>query len=402
MVGNFIKGLVAGGLGFLIWVVASLIEVFVEWGSESSIFFRLLMSLGFLLMILAPLVFWILLPTKNRWYSKNYLKYPIFGILGIFSLIVLLSALSSPSLPSYSFETNVNETTVSVLIGKIKEGGLSDQLKIILENSEGKEIDGETIFDAENLKSKRIDLKASVKEGNFTLIVKNIKNEIIYQKIIEFKLPKYSFDILGIDDRVNLTIRKREEGNIPDALVIRIIEKKDLLDSWWGYQKVESTEIKGEKTLTLTKNIGDFSKEYVVQIKNIKDEILFNKTVVLKPKAVKFGDYFVVDNIKITPYWASYTETYRLYDKAKTGYTFLVIEFKGKNIGDRRSSASSYDVKLKTSKGYLYEKYSWYGLSFDLLPEEEKTDYLIFEIPRDQSGVAVYFKIGGEERILQL
>ncbi|MDP2753331.1 MAG: hypothetical protein Q8P40_02950 [Nitrospirota bacterium] len=107
MVGNFIKGLVAGGLGFLIWVVASLIEVFVEWGSESSIFFRLLMSIGFLLMILAPLVFWILLPTKNRWYSKNYLKF-----LGIFSFIVLLSAFSPPSLPGLAVIGNVDNSNM--------------------------------------------------------------------------------------------------------------------------------------------------------------------------------------------------------------------------------------------------------------------------------------------------
>lgn len=395
MVGNFIKGLVAGGLGFLIWVVASLIEAFVEWGSESSIFFRLLMSIGFLLMILAPLVFWILLPTKNRWYSKNYLKYPIFGILGIFSFIVLLSAFSPPSLPSYSFETNVANLTVSLSIEKVKEGGLSDRLKIILENPEGKEIDSETIFDAENLKSKKIDLKTSDKEGNYTLTVKNVRNEIIYQKRLEFTLPKYSFDITTIDAEVNLTIRKIKEGNIPDTLEVA------LDDSWWNAQKVE---LKEEKILTLKPKykIEDFSKEYAIKVRNANNAVIFNKTVVLKPKTIKLGESFVVYNIKITPYWASYTETYGSYAKAKTGYTFLVIEFKGKNIGDRRSSVSSYDAKLKTSKGYLYEKYSWYGLSFDLLPEEEKTDYLIFEIPRDQSPVAVYFKIGDEERIFQL
>jgi len=59
---------------------------------------------------------------------------------------------------------------------------------------------------------------------------------------------------------------------------------------------------------------------------------------------------------------------------------------------------------LKTSKGYFYDpvKSLW---SFSLQPEEEEENYLIFEIPKDQKGVAVYLEfdgLEGEERILQL
>jgi len=39
---------------------------------------------------------------------------------------------------------------------------------------------------------------------------------------------------------------------------------------------------------------------------------------------------------------------------------------------------------------------------FSLQPEEEEINYLTFEIPKDLKSVEVYFKIDGEERVLQL
>ena len=68
-------------------------------------------------------------------------------------------------------------------------------------------------------------------------------------------------------------------------------------------------------------------------------------------------------------------------------------------MGNYKSSA--YDeALLRTTKGHFYDPTTY--LSFSLQPEEEEIDYLTFEIPKDQKGVEIYFKIGEEERILQL
>ena len=78
----------------------------------------------------------------------------------------------------------------------------------------------------------------------------------------------------------------------------------------------------------------------------------------------------------------------------------MVIEFGGKNVGNYKSNADIDDARLLTTKGYFYDPTTspW----FSLQPEEEETDYLTFEIPKDLKGVEVYFKIDGEERVLQL
>jgi hypothetical protein len=169
----------------------------------------------------------------------------------------------------------------------------------------------------------------------------------------------------------------------------------------------QKIEIKDEKTLTLKPRYGikDFSKEYVVKVGNINEDAIFNETVVSKPKSMNFRDSIVVNDIKITPMSAIYTEEtehsgWWVRTKAKDGYTFLVIEFEGKNVGNYKSSTYMDDKKLLSTKGYFYD--STTSPSFSLQPEEEETDYLTFEIPKDQRGARVYFKIGDKERILRL
>ena len=140
-----------------------------------------------------------------------------------------------------------------------------------------------------------------------------------------------------------------------------------------------------------------------MKVKDIHGNVIFNKTVVLKPKSLKLGESIVVNDIKITS--ATYTEETEHSGwfgrtRAKEGYIFLVVEFRGKNVGNYKSSADIDDARLLTMKGYFYDPTTspW----FSLQPEEEEADYLTFEIPKDQKGVEIYFKIGKEERILQL
>lgn len=215
---------------------------------------------------------------------------------------------------------------------------------------------------------------------------------------------QYSFSISTVDNEVYLTIKKTKVGQ-SDSLKVALNEKNGTF-SWYDAQEVA---IKDEETLTLKPryNIGDFSKEYLVKAKNSNEDEIFNETVVLKPQSIKLGDSIVVNDIKIIPTSATYTEEtahsgWWGRTKAKEGYTFLVIEFKGKNIGNYESSAYMSGKKLlKTTKGCFYDPTTspWFS---SLQPEDEETDYLTFEIRKDQRGVEVYFEIGEEERILQL
>jgi len=180
-----------------------------------------------------------------------------------------------------------------------------------------------------------------------------------------------------------LTIKKTEAESIPDTLKVALDEKEDTF-SWWDVQEVEVTN---KKTLTLKPKYGirDFSKEYLVKVKEIYGNLIFNKTVILKPKSMRLGESIVVNDIKITPISATYTEETEHSGwfgrtRAKEGYTFLVIEFRGKNVGNYKSSADIDDARLLTMKGYFYDPTTspW----FSLLPEEEEVDYLTFEIPK--------------------
>ncbi len=200
MVGNFIKGLLAGILGFLLWIVASIIDVFTAEGDSFS-FFKLLMVAGFLLMILGPIAFWILVPTKDKWINKKYIKYPILGILCIFILLVL-STLLPPSLPADSFTTKIAGNTVTLFIKEIKGVGSFEKFKITLSNPNGEEVDGRDVYGYELSSPKAFNLSIRNRgnfgvppfEGNYTVIIKNEQNKIIYQNSVTYNSLRY---ILG-------------------------------------------------------------------------------------------------------------------------------------------------------------------------------------------------------------
>lgn len=231
--------------------------------------------------------------------------------------------------------------------------------------------------------------------------------------------PEYSFSIYTNDDIVNLTITKIKEGDTPDTLSVGLWKNRSgsLYTTGFGFPK--KVEIEDKEIITLNPgSIGDFSGEYVVRVEQDHDSFtekeLFNESVVLKPKGIKLGDGMAVRSIEVIPVSTTYIEYnpkftapyYREHPvEAKEGYNFLVIELTGKNIGNKESFANVYGATLKTTKGYFYHAYNYpssVARFLDVLPGEEEPDYLVFEIPRDQRGVEVYFKIESEERILKL
>lgn len=409
-------------LGFVLWIVGSIVEGLAGWGGESFLITRGAMGIGFLLIFFGPIFFWIILPLKDRWYGSHPKRF-IAAITPFVLFILLISAVAipevvhMPQLPTYSFNATIEGDKIVVGINRITEGDLSDDLSLKLIDPDGKIVDSDRVSnqdikDGEEKGELKLSYFGTHKSGNYTLIIKNTRDETIYREEIEVVPSKYSFSISTVDEEVHLTIKKTEAGPIPDALKVALDEKGGTF-SWWDAQEVEIID---EKTLTLNPKyeIGDFSKEYLVKVKNIDSDVIFNETTVLKPKSIKLGDSIIVKDIRITPISASYTEYnpkfnapyYREHPvEAKEGYNFLVIELTGKNIGIQESFVNSHDATLKTTKGYLYHAYNYPSIVarfVDLLPDEEKTDYLVFEIPRDQRGVAMYFKIGDEERVLQL
>ena len=413
---NIWKGLTGLGtllLGLALWIAGSIVEgIAAGLAGESFFLTRSVMGIGFFLIFFGPIFFWIILPLKDRWYESHPKRFiaaitPFVLFLLLIFGVVISGIIHEPQLPTYSFNTTIEGDKIVVDINRITEGDLPDDLSLKLTDPEGEQADFDFVSNSDLKDGKeRVGLNLAYfgipKAGNYTLIIKNIRDETIYREEIEVAPSKYSFSISIVDDEVYLTIKKTEAGSIPDTLKVALDEKEDTF-SWWDAQEVEVTD---EKTLTLKPKygIGDFSKEYLVKVKDIYGNLIFNKTVVLKPKSMKLGESIVVNDIRITPISATYTEDtehsgWFSRTEAKEGYIFLVIEFKGKNMGNYKSSA--YDeALLRTTKGYFYDPTTY--LSFSLQPEEEEIDYLTFEIPKDQKGVEIYFKIGEEEGILQL
>ena len=401
-------------LGLALWIAGSVFEGLAGGlAGESFLLTRGVMGIGFFLIFFGPIFFWIILPLKDRWYESHPKRFIIALIPFVLFLLFIFGAVISyiihePQLPMYSFNTTVEGNKLIVDIQRISSGDLPDRLTIRLFNPDGEQVDFDYVSDSDLKDGKeRVELSmahfGAPKVGNYTLVVKNIREEVIYQKEVEIVPSKYNFNLSILDNEVYLTIKRTETGSIPDTLKVALDEKDTF--SWWGAQEVNITD---EKTLTLKPRygIGGFSKEYLVKVKDIHGNVIFNKTVVLNPKSMKLGESIVVNDIRITPISATYTEEAPLWwlGEAKEGYIFLVIEFKGKNIGNYKSLVVFERGLLKNSKGYFYDpvKSLW---SFSLQPEEEEENYLIFEIPKDQKGVAVYLEfdgLEGEERILQL
>lgn len=64
---NFALGLIIGLLGIIVWLIASVIGGFGEGvsGEKEPVLYGL-MSVGFLLIFLGPLTFWVIVPVVKR------------------------------------------------------------------------------------------------------------------------------------------------------------------------------------------------------------------------------------------------------------------------------------------------------------------------------------------------
>ena len=90
---KILLGLIIMLLGFAIWISTSIFEAFAQLGGASSPLTRGGVSFGFLLIFLGPIVFWILLPLKDKLYEKRRKLFIAISILIILFLLVLISAM---------------------------------------------------------------------------------------------------------------------------------------------------------------------------------------------------------------------------------------------------------------------------------------------------------------------
>ena len=87
-------GLIFLLLGFAIWISTSIIEAFAQLGEGSSVFARAGMSVGFLLIFLGPIIFWIVLPLKDKLYEKRKKVFIVIMIPIVIFLVILISVLT--------------------------------------------------------------------------------------------------------------------------------------------------------------------------------------------------------------------------------------------------------------------------------------------------------------------
>lgn len=294
-----LMGLFALLLGLALWIAGSIFEgIAGGLSGESFLLTRGAMGIGFFLIFFGPIFFWIILPLKDRWYESHPKRFivaitPFVLFLLLIFGVVISGIFHEPQLPEYSFNATIESDKIVVDISRITEGDLSGglyELHLKLSGPDGEQIDSEFVDLKDGMK--RIDLNlahfGAPKIGNYTLVIENIRDEVIYQK---------NFEIT------------------PKVVIL------------------------GEKI-----KVGDF---------------LFNFESV------------------------NTSDTYKR-NKADPGYKFIIIEAKAKNVGIEKQSLNIRGEKLEVDRGYYYEPYSYYSLSFDALrPEEEQTDEVVFEILED-------------------
>jgi hypothetical protein len=68
---NLFKGFVCLALGAVLWILTSVVGGFLEAFGEASLTLEYLMYIGFAIMVLGPIIFWIIIPIKNRLPKKK-------------------------------------------------------------------------------------------------------------------------------------------------------------------------------------------------------------------------------------------------------------------------------------------------------------------------------------------
>jgi len=93
LIWKVLLGLIFMLLGFAIWISMSIIEAIAQLAGGSSIFTRGGMSVGFSLIFLGPIIFWIILPLKDKLYEKHKKLFIVMMIPIIIFLIIFISAM---------------------------------------------------------------------------------------------------------------------------------------------------------------------------------------------------------------------------------------------------------------------------------------------------------------------
>lgn len=90
---KILVGLIIMLLGFAIWISTSILEAFAQLGGASSPLTRGGMSFGFLLIFLGPIIFWIVLPLKDKLYEKHRKLFIAILIPIILFLLILIAVM---------------------------------------------------------------------------------------------------------------------------------------------------------------------------------------------------------------------------------------------------------------------------------------------------------------------
>lgn len=117
--------------------------------------------------------------------------------------------------------------------------------------------------------------------------------------------------------------------------------------------------------------------------------------------AIKLGEVIRIDEFLITFDSVRITKTYnelkywRYTPESKSGYKFVVVKVTGKNVGKQKSFISFSGDQIEVDAGYIYDS-TYGGVAFDLLPEEEDSDELVFEILEKTIPVKLHTQIKGQ------
>ena len=302
-------------LGLALWIAGSIFEGFTRGlAGESFLLTRGVMSIGFFLIFLGPILFWIILPLKDRWYKSHPKRFiavviPLILFLLLIFGVVISEIIHEPQLPTYSFNTTVEGNKLIVDIQRISSGDLPDRLTIRLFNPDGEQVDFDYVSDSDLKDGKeRVELSMAFgapKVGNYTLVIKNIREEVIYQKNFE-----------------------------------------------------------------------------------------------ITPKIIHLGEKIEVGNFSIVFESVETAKSYKWHD-ADPGYKLVIIKAKVKNKGIEEESPWIGEEVLEVDKGYRYEpEFDFYFNS--LRPEEEKTDEAVFEILEETEPTKLYAEIEDVNIVLLL
>jgi hypothetical protein len=237
----------------------------------------------------------------------------------------------------------------------------------------------------------------------FVLFLLLIFGVVISGIFHEPQLSEYSFNATIESDKIVVDISRITEGDLSDRLSLKLTDSDG---KQIDFDYVSNSDLKdGRERIEL--NLAHFGApevgNYTLVIENIRDEVIYQKSFEITPKVVILGENIKVGDFLFNFESVKVSNTYKHYNEADPGYKFIIIEAKAKNVGVEKQSLNIRGEKLEVDRGYYYEPYSYYSLSFDSLrPEEEQTDEVVFEILEDAELTKLFAEIENINVILIL